>query len=66
MNAILALRARATCPGSLSHTLRGLAQAYIFSNGQGTGVVHEDGTVGSYHQQNSYGPGVNWDVTYNY
>jgi len=39
-------------------------EAYIFSNGQGTGVVHQDGTVGSYHQDNSYGPGVNWDVNY--
>ena len=41
-------------------------EAYIFSNGRGTGVVHDDGTVGNYHQENSFGPGVNWDVTYNY
>lgn len=40
-------------------------QAYIFSNGQGTGAVHQDGTIGDFHQDNSYGPGLNWDVTYN-
>ena len=40
-------------------------EAYIFSNGKGTGVVHQDGTIGGFHQENSYGPGLNWDVTYN-
>ena len=41
-------------------------EAYIFSNGQGTGIVHQDGTIGGNHQANSYGPGLNWDVSYNY
>ena len=40
-------------------------EAYIFSNGQGTGVVHQDGTIGGSHQDTSYGPGLNWDVDYN-
>ena len=32
------------------------SEADIFSNGRGTGVVHDDGTVGSYYEENSFGP----------
>ncbi|EKX35721.1 hypothetical protein GUITHDRAFT_118106 [Guillardia theta CCMP2712] len=41
-------------------------EGYIFSNGQGQGAVRLDGTVGSDHATNEFGPGVNWGVDYNY
>jgi len=50
-------------PGAVNSASVG-KEAYIFSNGQGTAVEHQDGTVGSYHQDNSYGPGSNWGVDY--
>ena len=41
-------------------------EAYVVSNGQGTGVVHSDGSVGGSHPANSYGPGLTWGVDYDY